>query len=138
MLNRVANRHEEFEPLTSAQVGLVAILRDRDTLHQFHHEIRTPRLRRTRVENFGDVRVIHHRQRLAFRLEPGDHLLGIHPRLDDFQRHLATNGLALLRHVDGAHAPFADRLKKFVRADDCSRELLHRGSFHRHGRDLGR
>ena len=27
-----------------------------------------------RIEHLGDVRMIHHRQRLPFRLEPGDRL----------------------------------------------------------------
>ena len=56
----------------------------------------------------GDVGVVHQGQRLPLGLEPGDHLLRVHARLDDLQRHLAADGRRLLGHVDDAHAPFAD------------------------------
>ena len=42
-----------------------------------------PSLRRTSVEDAGDMRMVHHGQCLAFRFEPRDHLLGIHTELDD-------------------------------------------------------
>jgi len=39
------------------------------------------------VQHLGDVRMIHQRQRLSFGLEAGDDGLGVHPQLDDFERH---------------------------------------------------
>ena len=65
----------------------------------------------------GDVRVVHHRQGLAFGLEAGDHLAGVHPRLDDLQGHFSVHRLLLLGHVDHAHAAFADLLQELVAAD---------------------
>jgi hypothetical protein len=62
--------------------------------------------------------VVHHRQRLPLGLEAGNHLAGVHPRLDDLQSDLAAYGLGLLGDVDDAHAPFADLLHQLVRADD--------------------
>src|SRR6266699_2773976 len=51
--------------------------------------------RRSRIKHLGDVRVVHHRQRLPLRLEPGDDLLGVHAQLDDLERDAATHGLGL-------------------------------------------
>ena len=42
----------------------------------------------------------------------------VHAGLDDFQGHLAADGLLLLGHEDEAHAAFADLLQQLVGADD--------------------
>ena len=65
--------------------------------------------------------MIHHRQRLPFRLEAGDDLLAIQAGLDDLESDPAANRLLLLGHVDNAHAAFADFLEQLVRADDGAR-----------------
>ena len=52
--------------------------------HQFHHEIGPARLGRARIQHLGDVRMIHHRQRLPLRLEPRDHRLVSIPSLMTF------------------------------------------------------
>jgi hypothetical protein len=52
--------------------------------------------------------MIRHRQGLPLRFEPGEHLPGVHPRLDDLQRHPALDRFALVGHVGHAHAPFVD------------------------------
>jgi hypothetical protein len=90
------------------EIVLVAVVGDLDPAHQFHHEVGRPVLRRARVEHLGDVRMIHHRQRLPLRLEAGDDLLGVHAQLDDLERHAAADGFGLLRHVDHAAAAFAE------------------------------
>ena len=64
--------------------------------------------------------MIHHRQRLAFGLEAGQHLAAVHAGLDDLQGHLAADRLFLLGHKDDPHAPFADLLAKLVGADDVA------------------
>ncbi len=61
--------------------------------------------------------MVHHRQGLPLGLEAGDHLPGVHARLDDLQRHPPLDRLGLLGHVDDAHAPFADLLQQLVGAD---------------------
>ena len=66
--------------------------------------------------------MVHHRQRLAFRLEPGDDLLGVHPQLDDLQRDAPAHRLRLLGHIDHAAAAFADFLQQLVAAQ----RLAHR------------
>ena len=75
------------------------------------------------VEDLGDVRVVHHRQRLPLGLEPGDDLLRVHARLDDLQRDPAADGLLLLGQEDDAHAPLADPLEELVGPDVRARPL---------------
>ena len=62
---------------------------------------------RAGVEDLGDVRVVHHRQRLALVVEAGQHLGGIHPELHNLKSHAPANGLKLFGQVNGAHTPFA-------------------------------
>jgi hypothetical protein len=61
--------------------------------------------------------MIHHRQRLPFRLKPRQHLLGVHAQLDDLERHAAAHRFLLLRHPHHAEAAFADLLQQFVASD---------------------
>ena len=77
-----------------------------------------PALRRSRIEHFGDVRMVHHRQRLPLGLEAGDHLPRVHARLDDLERDRPLDRLGLLGHEHDAHAAFADLLQQLVRPDD--------------------
>ena len=77
-----------------------------------------PDVGRAGVEHLGDVRMVHQRQGLPLGLEAGDHLPGVHARLDDLQRHLAADRLLLLGHEDDAHAAFADLLQQLVGADE--------------------
>src|SRR5215471_16776664 len=47
------------------------------------------------VEHPGDVRVVHHCQRLPLGLEPGDDLLRIHPGLDQLDGHQTLDRVGL-------------------------------------------
>jgi hypothetical protein len=78
-------------------------------------------LRRSRIEHLGDVRMVHHRQRLPLRLEARNNLLGVHAQLDDFQRHAPAHGFGLLRDINHAASAFADPLQQFV----ASNRLAH-------------
>jgi len=84
------------EPRLEREPLLVAKTRDRRPAHQLHHEIRPPRRRRTRIEHPRDVRMVHQRKRLPFRLEPRDHLARVHPGLDDLECDLRRHRLLLL------------------------------------------
>ena len=108
------------EPLRGGEIVLVAIIRDPDAAHQFHHEIGPAGLGRAGIEHLGDVRMVHHRQRLPLRLEPGDHLPGVHAQLDDLERDPPAHRLGLLGHVDHAAAAFAELLASLVPADDVA------------------
>ncbi len=83
VLDCVTNLDQEFKPLLQSEPILVAILGDPDAGHQFHHEIGAPGFRGAGVEHAGNIRMIHHGQRLPLGLEPGDHRFGVHPQFDD-------------------------------------------------------
>jgi hypothetical protein len=61
--------------------------------------------------------MVHHGQGLPLGLEAGDHLIRVHPRLDDLQRDPAAHGQSLLSRVDDAHAALADLFHQLVGAD---------------------
>ena len=61
-------------------------------LDELHDEVRAALWRRARIEHLGDVRMVHHGQRLPLGLEAGDDLRGVHSRLDDLERHLRRTG----------------------------------------------
>ena len=88
-----------------------------DALDQLHDEIRPAGVGRAGVEYLGDIGVVHQRERLPLGLEPGDHVAGVHPGLDDLESDLAADRRLLLGHEDDAHASFADALEQLVRPD---------------------
>ena len=118
VLNSLANQNKELQTFSSHHIALIAEVRDRNATDQLHNEVRPARLGCSGVEDLSDVGMVHDRQRLAFGLESGDDLLGIHPRLDDLQSHLAANRLLLFGHEDHAKTAFADLLQEFVAADN--------------------
>ncbi len=117
VLHRLAHRQEQVEPVAGRELPLIAVLDNRDSPHQLHHEVRPAALGRAGIEHLGDVAVVHQGQRLPFRLEPGDDLARVHARLDDLQGHLAANRVLLLGDEDQAKSPLADLLHEFVGAD---------------------
>ena len=96
VLNCMTNLNEKVQTLLGRERVLIAVFRDFDPADELHHEIRPPRLCRSCVKHLRDVRMIHHRERLAFSLEPSDHALGVHARFDDFQRDTTTNWFAIV------------------------------------------
>ena len=114
VLDGLANLDEQIEPIFGGEIVLVAVVSDADTAHQFHHEVGPAHIGRARIEHLGNVRMIHHRQRLTLRFEPGDDLLGVHAQLDDLERHATPYWLRLIGHIHHAAATFADPLQKFV------------------------
>jgi hypothetical protein len=131
MLDRLADGHEQLQPLAGRQVLLVAEPGDGDALDQLHDEVRPAGFGRAGVEHAGNVLMVHQRQRLPLGLEAGDDLPAVHAGLDDLQGDLAADGLFLLGHVDDAHAALADLLEQLVRADAVA------GAFREAGR-IGR
>src|SRR5439155_434940 len=66
----------------------------------------------------GNVGMVHEGQRLPLRLEAGNDLARVHPRLNDLEGHPAPYWLPLLGHKDGPHAALADLFQQLVRAYD--------------------
>ena len=85
--------------------------------------IQVPELQ-TGVEHLVDVRMVHHRQRLALSLEARDALFGVHPQLDNFQGHPSFDGLFLLRHIHVTNPSFTYGLKNLVASNQRARRLL--------------
>ena len=86
-------------------------------MHQFHDEVGPAGVGGAAVEDFGDVRMVHHGQRLPLDFEAGDDALGVHAELDDLQRDAAADGLLLFGHVDDTASAFADSLQQLVTSD---------------------
>ena len=70
------------------------------------------------VEDFGDVRMIHHRESLSFGLKAGEYLFRIHAGFDQFDGNLTFDRLLLLSDPDRSHPAFADILQQFVAASE--------------------
>ena len=117
VLDGVTDLDEQLQPVFGVKPLPIAILGDPGPPDQFHHEVRPAALGRPGIVDLGDVRVIHHRQGLAFGLEPRHDLPGVHPQLDDLQRHPPPDRLLLLGHVDRPETAFADLLQQLVTAD---------------------
>jgi hypothetical protein len=115
VLDRLADRHEQLQPLPRREPALIAEFRDWRPLDQFHDEEWPAVGGRAGVEDAGNVRMIHQGERLPFRFEAGQHLTAVHARFDDLERDYPADRLVLLGHVDDAHAPFADLFQQFVR-----------------------
>ena len=111
---------EQIQPFARPELFSVAEFRDRNAPDQFHDEERPPLVRGSGVEYFGDVRVIHHRQRLTLGFKAGDDRERVHAQLDDFQCHPPRHRLHLFRHPYGAESSFPDLLKQLVTADPLS------------------
>ena len=120
-------RMNSLQPFAGGKLVLIAVLGDLDPAHQFHDEVGPAGVGHARVEDLGDVRMVHHRQRLPLGLEPRDDLPAVHAQLDDLERDAAFDRLALFGHPDFAEAAFADLLQQLVAADHLGRGFLRLG-----------
>ncbi len=57
------------------QVVFVTVIGDGYALYQVHDEVGPPLISCTCIQHSSNIRMVHHRQRLPFRFESGDHLL---------------------------------------------------------------
>ncbi len=117
VLNGTAHCEEQFQPLSDCHLLAIAVLRDGCALDVLHDEVRPALGRRACVEDPCDIRVVHHRQRLALVGEASEYLAGIHPEFHYFKGHTPANGFALLGQVHGAHTPFAKRSNDLISAE---------------------
>jgi hypothetical protein len=143
VLDGLADRHEQLQPLPGRQVIVVAVPCDGDAVDQFHDEEGPAGFSRAGFEDLGDVDMVHHGQGLPLRFEAGHDLGAVHAELDDLQGDLAADGLFLLGHVDDTHATLADLLKQLVRPDatagafDADRRVGRPSFRRRHDRSGG-
>jgi hypothetical protein len=118
MLHCLADRYEEFQPLSGGEPRLVTESGVRQAVDQLHGEEPLAGGRQAAVEHACDIGMIHHRERLPFLLEPLNHGFGIHPGLDQLERHVPLDGLGLPGDPDLAHTAVADLLLHGVTAGD--------------------
>ena len=135
VLDRLTDLDEQPQSLARAQDVFVAELVDSGPAHQFHHEVRPSGSRGASVVDARDMGVIHQRQGLTFRLEPGHNGPGVHSQLEDLEGDSAVDRLFLFGHVHRAAASLADFLKEPVSADPVPRLL---GWRFRAGREVRR
>ena len=90
-------------------------------MHVFHREIGTTLRGSARIEHACNVRVVHHRQRLTFRLEARDHFARVHSGLDHLERDLTSDRLLLLRQPHFTHAAVPDGPQQAIRSDQRRR-----------------
>ena len=117
MVHRVADRHEQLEPLAQAQPVAVAVVGDGHAAHQLHDEVRSAVVGGPRIEHAGDVRVLHECQRPPLALEAPDDLLAVHSRLDHLEGHLTPDRLGLRGAPHAAEAAVAQHLEQGVGTD---------------------
>ena len=101
------------------------VLGDAQALDQFHHKVRPAHVSRARIQHFGNVGVVHQGQGLAFGLEAGENLTGIHARLDYLEGDLALNRLLLVGKIDDATPTLADFLQQLVATNAATRLFGH-------------
>jgi len=72
--------------------------------------------------------MVHHRQRLAFRLKAGDHLPGVHPEFYDFEGYFAADGIFLLGQIDFTHSTFTQEIQDFIGANVIRENPIGQGA----------
>src|SRR5712664_855428 len=105
---------------------LVAVFRDLDPADEFHDEVWATGFSRPCIENLGDVGVVHQRQCLPLGFKPGDHVLRVHSRLDDFQSDPPADRCLLFRHVNHPASALTYLLEQFVMANAVARFFSRR------------
>ena len=92
VLNSLTDRQEQLKSLVRRQLIVVTVGGNRRTVDQFHHKVGTALLRSARVEDTGDVDMVHHGQSLFLDIEASDDLSGVHSRIDHLDRDAALDG----------------------------------------------
>ncbi len=111
VLHGVANLDEQFQTRDSRERVLVAVFSDFYAPDQFHHEVRPAALRRSRIEDVSDIRMVHQRQGLPLGLKAGNDAFRVHARLDHLECNTPVDRLLLFGHVNSPATAFADLLQ---------------------------
>ena len=127
VLNCAGHREKQFQAVPDGHPFDVAVLRNWSAIDVLHYEVRPALWRGTRIEDARDVRVVHHRQRLALVAKARQYFVCVHSEFDDFEGDGAANGFALLGQVDGSHTAFAKRSKDVITAEVVIGESRRQG-----------
>ena len=94
---------------------------DRHAFDVFHHEILAAIVRGTRVQEPRDIRMIESGQDLAFGMETPQHVLGVDPRVEQFDRDFFLEvAVGARREIDGAHSAAPDLARHGISSDPLS------------------
>src|SRR5207248_214887 len=96
MLNRLAHRKKELKTLSNAKTMMVAVLCNRNAIHELHDEVWVSPLGYVGIQDVSDIGMVHHGDGLALIIESRDDLAGVHAALNDFQCHAAVDRIGLL------------------------------------------
>ncbi len=124
VLNPTADLGEQFQSVPRDELVFITEPGDRHAPDQFHDEERAARWSDPRVENPGDVGVVHQGQRFPLGLESGDDLAGVHPGPNDLQGNLPPYREGLLGRVDNPHPALTEPAEECVRADRNPRGVV--------------
>jgi hypothetical protein len=126
VLNGVADLHDKLQPLAGRELMLIAILRDPRSAYQLHDKVGPTQLGGACIENLRDVRMVHHRERLSFRFEAGDHAGGVHAGLDQLDGDVPSHRFRLLSQVDHTATTLPDFLPELVATQRDHHRFVHR------------
>ena len=115
-----ADFFEERDALAQRCLVPGAVTGDGHALDELHHKVGPPVWRHARLQHGGDAGIPHGGQGLTLLLEACQHSPAVHAELDHFQRHLATDGVALLRPPDDAETALAQLFHQAVVTDDVA------------------
>src|SRR5262245_59270046 len=121
MLDRVADLHEQIQPLSGGKIFLMAELSVAAPRYHFNTKLRRPTYLPPPSEHLCNIRMLHQRQRLPFSLEAGDHFLSVHAQLNNLEGDPAADRLGLLGHINDPATALADLLEQFVATNPIPR-----------------
>ena len=112
-----ADGEEEIQPFADGEPVGIAVLIDRGSGDEVHHEIGPPVRGGAAIQEFGDIGVIEVRQDLAFGIEAFERVVAEDAAADDLDGdHFAVQVVDAHGLVDRAHAAFGDELHDAVGA----------------------
>ena len=125
VLHRAAHLLKERQPLLGPEPMLVAVGDERPAGDVLHHQVRPPVFAHPSIVEPRDSRVLQRGEDLPLDPEAVQHLVGVHPALDQLDRDPLLEDLVRpLGQVDRSHSAAADFFDDPVRAEPPDRRGL--------------
>ena len=114
-MDGVTYGYEKLETLLGREPPRIAVLQERQPLHELHREVRIACRRLASLQDLRDSRVIHQRQRLSLGRKPRTDFLGRESRANDLEGDVAANRTCLRRLVHRSHPALAQHSDYSIR-----------------------
>ena len=115
---------------------IVAVTIKLESLDKIHHEIRSPVVGRTAIEQACDVGMLQRRKNLTFVAKSTKNEISVHPALDNFYGNLATELTVCANgFIDRPHTTAPDFAFDFVTAQHASEHRIHFIKLHQRRQD---